>query len=83
MPTHEYVHSAWLDVNNSDCRFGIFSAATPVEPLHASENGLITYCGHILFEVEMTPTQKRELDFLVRCLANLPWQCYIFSGPSC
>jgi hypothetical protein len=68
------VHSAWFDVDYGGCRFGIFSAATPVEPLHALENGLITNCVRILFEEEMTPKQKSELDFLARRLANLPRQ---------
>jgi hypothetical protein len=31
------VHSAWFDVDYGGCRFGIFSAATPVEPLHDLE----------------------------------------------
>ena len=48
------VHSAWFDVDFGGCRFGIFSAATPVEPLHALENGLISDCVRILFEKEMT-----------------------------
>jgi hypothetical protein len=74
------VHSAWFDVDYGGCRFGIFSAATPVEPLHALENGLITDCVCILFEEEMTPKQKRELDFLVCCLANLPRQQFASSG---
>jgi hypothetical protein len=68
------VHSAWFDVDYSGCCFGNFSTATPVEPLHALENGLITDCVQILFEEEMTPKQKRELDFLVRFFANLPRQ---------
>jgi hypothetical protein len=66
------VHSAWFDIDYGGFRFGVFSAATPVEPLHALENGLFTDCVRILFEEEMTPKQKRELDFLVRRLANLP-----------
>jgi hypothetical protein len=43
------VHSAWFDVDYGGCRFGISSAATPVEALHALENGLITDCVRILF----------------------------------
>jgi hypothetical protein len=35
------VHSAWFDVGYGGCRFGIFSAAPPVEALHAIENGLM------------------------------------------
>jgi hypothetical protein len=43
------VHSAWFDVDYGGFRFGIFSAATPVKPLHALENGLITDCVQVLF----------------------------------
>jgi hypothetical protein len=78
---NEYnVHSAWFDVDYGGCRFGIFSAATPVKPLHALENGLITDCVQIFFEEEMNPKQKHELDFLVRRLAHMPRQCYALSG---
>jgi hypothetical protein len=38
------VHSAWFEVDYGGCRFGIFSAATPVKPLHDLDNGLITDC---------------------------------------
>jgi hypothetical protein len=75
-----YVHSAWFEIDYGGCHFGIFSATTPVEPLHALENGLIIDCVQILFEEEMTLKQKRELDFLVRHLANLPRQCYASSA---
>jgi hypothetical protein len=77
------VHSAWFDIDYGGCRFGIFSATTPVEPFHALANGLITDCVQILFEEEMTTKQKRPLDLLVRCLAflpRLPRQRYVLSG---
>jgi hypothetical protein len=74
------VHSAWFDVDYGGCCFGIFSAATPVEPLHALENGLITDCVQILFEEEMTTKQKRQLDIFVRRSALLPRQRYVSSG---
>jgi hypothetical protein len=78
---NEYnVHSAWFEVDYGGCRFGIFSAATPVEPLHTLENGLITDCVQSLFQEEMTTKQKRHLDFLVRHLAYLPRQRYVSSG---
>jgi hypothetical protein len=79
--TNQYnVHSAWFDVDYGGCHFGIFSAATPVEPLHALENGLITDCVRILFEEEMTTKQKRPLDNLVHRSAFLPRQHYVSSG---
>jgi hypothetical protein len=74
------VHSARFDVDYGGCRFRIFSAATPVEPLHALENGLITDCVRILLEEEMTTKQKHRLDLLVRRLAYLPPQRYVLSG---
>ena len=43
------VQNAWFKVNFGGCPYGIFSAACPVEPLHALENGLITTCLKILF----------------------------------
>ncbi len=74
------VHSAWFDVDYGGCRFGIFSAATPVEPLHALENGLILDCVSILFSEEMSSRQKRDLDNLVRRLTILPRQRFASSG---
>ena len=43
------VQNAWFDVDFGGCPYGIFSAACPVEPLHALENGLITECIKVLF----------------------------------
>jgi hypothetical protein len=70
------VHSAWFDVDYGGCPFGIFGAATPAEPLHALENGLITDC----VQEEMNPKNKRELDFLVSRLAHISCQRYASSG---
>ena len=36
-----HVQNAWFKVDFGGCPFGIFSAACPVEPLHALENGII------------------------------------------
>jgi hypothetical protein len=38
------------------CRFGIFSAACPIEPLHSAD------CLTILFKDVMRPAHKAELD---------------------
>ena len=43
------VHNAWFDVDFGGCPYGIFSAACPVEPLHALENGLMHNCLEVLF----------------------------------
>jgi hypothetical protein len=74
------VHSAWFDVGYGGCRYGIFSAAAPVEALHALENGLIPDGLKILFVEEMTAAQLRRLDQLAKRLHNLPRQKYLTSG---
>ena len=69
------VHNAWFDVSYGGCRFGIFSAACPIEPLHSLENGIIPDCLLILFKEEMTGKNlKSDLDNLVRRLTKLPRQ---------
>jgi hypothetical protein len=52
----------WFDVSYEGCRFGIFSAMYPIEPLHSIENGIIPKCLTTLFKVVMLPAQKAELD---------------------
>jgi hypothetical protein len=42
------VHSAWFHVDKCGCQFGIFSVTTPVEPLDALANGLISDCIHVI-----------------------------------
>jgi hypothetical protein len=74
------VHNAWFDVSYGGCRFGIFSAACPIEPLHSVENGLIPDCLTILFKDEMRPALKADLDSLVRRLTLLPRQRFASSG---
>jgi hypothetical protein len=74
------VHNAWFDVSYGSCRFGIFSEACPIEPLHSLENGIIPDCSTILFKDEMCPTLKAELDSLVRRLTLLPRQRFANSG---
>jgi hypothetical protein len=43
-----------------------------MEPLHGLENSLVTDCVPGLFEEDMTPKQKQELDFLVWCSQPSP-----------
>jgi hypothetical protein len=73
------VHNAWFDVSYGGCRFGIFSAACPIEPLHSVENGIIPDCLSILFKDEMRPALKADLDSLVRQLTWLPRQRFASS----
>jgi hypothetical protein len=75
------VHNAWFDVSFGGCRFDIFSAMCPIEPLHSVENGIIPDCLTILFEDKMCPaTLKGELDSLVRHLTFFPRQHFASSG---
>jgi hypothetical protein len=74
------VHNAWFDVSYGGCRFGIFSAACPIEPLHSLENGIIPDCLTILFKDKMCPALKAELDSLVRRLTLLLRQRFANSG---
>jgi hypothetical protein len=67
------INTMWImrglaDVSYGGCRFGIFSAACPIEPLHALENGIIPDCLTILFKDKICPALKGELDSLVRHL---------------
>jgi hypothetical protein len=59
------VPNAWYDVSYGGCRFGIFSAACPIEPLHSVENGIIINCLSILYKDEMNIWQKAQLDTIV------------------
>ena len=72
------VNNAWSDVSYGGCRFGIFSAACPIEPLHSLENGVIPDCISILFKDEMH--WAKELDKIVRHLTWLPRQRFVISG---
>jgi hypothetical protein len=74
------VYNAWYDVSYGGCRFGIFSAACPIEPLHSLENGIIPDCLSILFKDEMSTSQKPQLDRIVRRLTLLPRQRFASSG---
>jgi hypothetical protein len=55
------VDNAWLDVSDGGCRFGMFSAACPIEPLHALENGIIPDCLTILFKDVYMSCPKRRI----------------------
>jgi hypothetical protein len=74
------VHSAWFDVGYGGCRFGIFSAACPVEALHALENGLMPDVIKVLFAEEMSPALLKRLDGLAKALNQVPRQRYLTSG---
>ena len=75
------VDNAWFKVNFGGCKYGIFSAACPIEPLHAIENGIIPKCIEILFKEQIKSTSHlARLDGLVQELLLLPKQRLFSSG---
>ena len=74
------VRNAWFRVDFGGCPYGIFSAACPVEPLHALENGIIADCLKVLFSRVGSSSVLAELDGIARGLTQLPRQCYSSSG---
>ena len=69
-----HVQNAWFEVDFGGCPYGIFSAACPVEPLHALENGLIADCLKVLFGKIKSSKSLSELDSLAKTLTELPRQ---------
>ena len=64
---HEYnVQNAWFKVDFGGCPYGIFSAACPVEPLHALENGLISECIKVLYNKLGSLKKLSQLDIDVK-----------------
>ena len=74
------VHNAWFDVDFGGCPYGIFSAACPVEPLHALENGLMTECIKVLYNRIGSSSKLARLDELGRKLTKLPRQRFASYG---
>ena len=74
------VQNAWFKVDFGGCPYGIFSAACPVEPLHALENGLIADCLKVLFLKIKSSNELANLDRLAQCLTRLPRQRFASSG---
>ena len=74
------VQNAWFKVDFGGCEFGIFSAACPVEPLHALENGIIDDCLDVLLKKIGPARLLARLDVLARNLVDLPRQQQASSG---
>ena len=60
------VHSAWFDVDYGGCKYGIFTATMPIEPLHSLENGIFIQCLDFLFNSKLTPTERTKIDDLAK-----------------
>jgi hypothetical protein len=74
------VYSAWFDVCFGGCPRGIFSAAMPVEALHALEAGLMRDVTLILYKVDLKSSICGQLDILVGALCYLDRQHFMSSG---
>ena len=75
------VYTPWFDVSYGGCKFGIFSAACPIEPLHSLENGIILDCLTVLFQDIIKGTKKHaELNAIVKRLIDLPRQRFARAG---
>ena len=74
------IRSAWFNVDFGGSKYGIFTAAMPVEPLHSLENGLISDSLKILFYEIMTNKQKSSINKLARKLSYMDRQKYLSSG---
>jgi hypothetical protein len=61
-----HVHNAWFDVFYGGCKYGIFSAACPVEALHALENGLLKQSLQVVFTDNMNISGRARLDLLAQ-----------------
>ena len=71
------VYSAWFDCDFGGCELGIFSAAMPVEALHAVEGGLCQDVAAILFHEDLKPANCGRLDLLVKRFCDLDMQHYM------
>jgi hypothetical protein len=61
-----HVHNAWFEVFYGGYKYGIFSAACPVEALHALENGLIKQFLRVLFTDNINISGRTCRDLLAQ-----------------
>ena len=75
------VDSPWYYVNYGGDKYGIFSAAMPIEPLHAVETGMMMYSIRVLNREKLKSTNNKiALDALARYLTTLPRQRLMSAG---
>ena len=75
-----HVQNAWFNVDFGGCPYGIFSAACPVEPLHALENGLMNDCIKVLLEKVGSAQKRAQLDHIAKKLTRYPRQRFMSFG---
>lgn len=74
------VYSIFFKLCYGGCKFGIFSAACPVEPLHSLESGIMKYILDILMNEKLKAAGSSVLDSIVQKLVELPRQQFASSG---
>ena len=75
---HSYI--AWFDVDFGGCQYGIFSAAMPVEALHSVEGGIILDVLKILFNNDLKPKYRAQLDAIAIKMTKWDKQFYMHAG---
>lgn len=76
------VYSAFFHLCYGGCRFGCFSAASPIESLHSLDNGLCLDCLTQLFKRELRGKgeYRAQLDNLCKVMCLIDRQFYLSSG---
>lgn len=75
------ISSPWFEMEYGGDKFGIFSAAMPVEALHAVELGLIAHCLRLLWTENITnSTLQARFDTHLRTWVSYPRQAYMSAG---
>ena len=68
------VYIGFFDLDYGGCKFGIFSACCPVEPLHSVEIGIMKNLLATLFYDHLKDSGRLQLDILVEYISNLDRQ---------
>ena len=74
------VYCAWFDVDFGGCERGIFSAAMPIEALHAIEGGICKDVLNILFTNDLKDARCGGLDNIAKAMCSWEKQYYLTSG---
>ena len=74
------VFVAWFAVCFGGCMYGIFSAAMPLEALHALEGGIMKHVMDIFFEQDLQKWGCCHLDIVVKSMCAWERQHYLHSG---
>lgn len=74
------VKCAWFECDFGGCKYGVFSAAMPIEALHAVEGGIFPMALKILYTIDLKPANCEKLDILIRRFCHLDRQKYMDSG---